>query len=128
MLRATRTMSSLIVRLAEGGLGDPRPTIPGKAEAREAEQHHRPSGGLRNRRGPRGVADRKIEAETAASVGDQIVPEGQIDGGAGIRAEIDDVVLEEAFSAGQIGEGPVVNLNLRAVVEYVKLERLESNP
>jgi hypothetical protein len=61
-----------------------RPAISATAKACEADRHHRPSGGLRDR-----AADGKIEAEAAASVCNEIVTAGQIDGGTGGRAELE---------------------------------------
>ena len=60
-LRGARLSRSAIARIAEAG---------------EADQHHRPGRGLRNR-----AADREVVAVPPRPVSDKIVSDGQVDAG-----------------------------------------------
>ncbi len=61
LLRGARLSRSAIARIAE---------------AREADQHHRPGRGLGNR-----AADGEVEAKAARPVSDEIIGDGQVDAG-----------------------------------------------
>jgi hypothetical protein len=109
-----------------------RTAIPAIVKACEAYQHHRPSGGLRDR-----TADGKIEAETAASVCNEIVTAGQIDAGLEYEPRLITVSLKKLLALGERREareqqGSPEELTLRRVGPFgngpLSLKRLRGAP
>jgi len=86
-----------LLRSVCGGL--PRPAPAHDASARETEQHHRPS-----RRFGYRAANSEVETKAAGPVSSQRVANGQIDIGAEVGAQIDDVIVEETLGNCQASE------------------------
>src|ERR1700733_9976581 len=102
-----------------GGLSPRRP-MAGKAQSREANEHHRPGRGLGNR-----AANGEVEAKATGPVSDKRVAKGQVDIGPEVRAQIDDVIPEETLGDRQAPESRIENFD--AIGGDGEFHRLEAH-